>query len=97
MNEEPNNWFAIGIAVVGVIVNAGALLQWNHSRNAERDKDRDRMAHLESDVSALQRELAEEKASTNAHMDRIYAALAAIQKSISFIEGRLNGSIKGNE
>lgn len=92
-----NSNIAIGIAIVGVIVNGGALLQWNHARNAERDKDRDRMAHMESDVASLKRELAEEKASTNAHMDRIYASLAAIQKSISFIEGRLNGSTHRNE
>lgn len=78
---------AIVIAIVGALGGLGALLAWNHGRNVERDKDRDRMSRMESDVEHLRTELRDEKDSINAHLDRIYAKLEELVKAIYQLKG----------
>ena len=87
MDSATIAWVSLTVAVIGSLGSLGALFQWNHARNAERDRDRERLSNLEKDVLHLHEALQAEKISINAHLDRIYAKLDELVKAIYSIRG----------
>lgn len=88
MTADSLAWIAVAVSAVSAFGGLGALLHFNHSRNVERDRDRDRMSRLESEVEHLRTDLRDEKDSINSHLDRIYAKLEELVKAIYTLQGR---------